>query len=439
MSWSLLVFSIIALILAIIRNRDSEQFMMILSALLAVFTMLLIPFLGYKYFDNLEITRLYDKEMKVPESDYFNAMQPVIYAYVLGVLIFGSKSDSLNRLSSLRSVVDEFCDICWRNLILLFLALDFLKVLQYIGISELNFVFLALSSAKYGVLLIMILKAKNRWVKLGILCWPLTEAVGSAMFQGYLALIFVVILINGGFKKRLRFLGLTALGLMLLPWLLIAKNELRRNAWGDGGGLTMSEAFDIMVEVGLRESSDAGLFVFSTEANFEVYRRVNQGWLLSAVLEKKEQNEGFVRGLLLQSLAASVIPRFMWPEKPEAGGREKIANYTDLTLSKSTSMNISPFGDIIAEFNGLGAIVISFLYALLVCKLISQMIEFSIAGRISFLILPFILSQVYKVETDIVTVLNFLIKGFVLGLLLLPVQNLLRVLLQRERIIISDV
>lgn len=437
MSWSLLAFSIVALIWAVIRNRDSEQLVMMLSALLAVVTLLLIPFLGYKYFDNLEITRLYDKEMRVPESVYFNAMQPVIYAYVLGVLMFGSKSNSLNRLSSLRSVIDVFSEVSWRNLTLVFLVLEFLIVLRNLEISALNFVFLALSSAKYGVLLIMTRKAKNSWVKLGIFCWPLIEAVDSGMFQGYLAVIVVLILLDGGFKNRLRFLGLTALGLVFIPLLLIAKNELRRQAWGDG--LTMSGAIDTLVEVGLRESSDTGMFAFSTTANFEIYRRLNQGWLLSAVLEKKEQDEEFGQNLLLQSLAASVIPRFMWPEKPKAGGREKIANYTNLTLSQSTSMNVSPFGEIISEFNGLGAIVISFLYALLVCKLISQLIELSVAGRISFLILPFILSQVYKVETDIVTVLNFLVKGFVLGLLLLPVQNLLRVLLQRDRIIISDV
>lgn len=89
-------------------------------------------------------------------------------------------------------------------------------------------------------------------------------------------------------------------------------------------------------------------------------------------------------------------------------------------------MNISPFGDIVVEFRGFGAFVVSFIYAIMLCKLLMLLIELAGAGRISFLILPLILSQIYKVETDIVTVLNFLIKGLIIGKILLYAQNWMR-------------
>lgn len=422
MSWPLFVSSIVALVFFAFRKRDSEQFMVIVSAFLAVFTIILLPFLGYTHFDNLEITRIFGKEMMVPEDVYFNALQPIIYAFVFGVLLFQYKSHSVNRMDSFRLLLDKFTKISWRNLILMFFVFEALKLIQGLNVVSLNFFFLGMSSAKYGVLLIMFRKTRSFLIRLIVLCPPLLEAVGSGMFQGHLASIFVILLLGGGLKKSARFFLLAVFSAILLPLLLMAKGELRRKAWGEEG-LNLIGFVDVITETNHRQRSDGELLGVATEGGFELYRRLNQGWLVSAVLEREEHGKVSGDGLLLESFAASIIPRFLWPEKPAAGGQAKISNYTNLVLTNSTSMNISPFAEIVIQFSGFAAIVISFLYALFLCQSVCLLVDFSVAGRISFFIVPFILSQVYKVETDMVTVMNFLIKGFVFGRILLFIQN----------------
>lgn len=424
MSWSFLIMSVVSLLALAYRRRDSEQFMMIIAAFLALFTMILLPFMGYNYFDKLEITKLYLKQMRVPMAVYFNECQPIIYAFVLGVLVFQIFDKGSNRMDSLRSLIDRFTALSWRELIFFFLCFQFLSMLETNMVTSLQFFFFGLGSSKYGVLLVMFRKSQIFLHRILILVFPLLESLQGGMFQGYLAMIFVILLLAGWLKNGKRLFMLTAVAGMLVPLLLIAKNELRSSAVSDE--LTLKRLGEVLYETQLKEGQGSELFGFSTVGSFELYRRLNQGWLFSAVLEKNGQSEEREHGVLIKSIVASVVPRVLWPDKPKAGGRDKIDKYTNLTRQGATSMNISPFGDIVVEFRGFGAFVVSLVYAIMLCKLSMLLIELAGTGRISFLILPLIFSQIYKVETDIVTVLNFLIKGLIIGKILLYAQNWMR-------------
>lgn len=424
MSWPLLVISAFSLLYLGYWRRNSEQLMIIIAALLAVFTMVFLPFMGYTFFDELEITKLYLKQMRVPMAIYFNECQPVIYAFVLGVLVFQLIDRDSNRFVKLQSLLDRFTVLSWRELTFLFFLFQSMSLLTSSMIASLQFVLFGIGSARYGVLLIMVRKSQSVFVRTAILGLPLLESMRSGMFQGGLAVIFSTLLLVGWLNSGRRVVTLIVILGLVMPSLLIAKNQLRRDANSDS--LSLVSFAETLYQTRLEESERSELFGISTEGSFELYRRLNQGWLLSAVIEKKEESEERQQGLLLKSIVASVIPRFLWPDKPKAGGKEKVDKYTNLTLTGGTSMNISPFGEILVEFKESGALICSFLYAMLLCKLLALMVEFAIAGRISFLILPLILSQVYKVETDIVTVLNFLVKGFIFGKILLLAENWIR-------------
>lgn len=412
---------LIVLLLSCYRYRDSEQLMLIFAALLAVITMLLVPFLGYKFFDNLPLTKLYSKEMRVSEELYFRVCEPVIYAFVFGVVIFQLFSKTVTRMESLRLLIDRYVSLSWTKLVFIYLGLRSFALLRLLDIAVLDFFFMGISSGCYGVMVVMLRKTRNPLLWLIILSIPVADMIRSGMFQGHLAIMGVCVLIAGGFKNRVWFLRYIVLACLSLPILLIAKNELRQEAWTNG--LSVSEVASIMHSKSLNENGYELITDGTTAESFEVYRRLNQGYILSAVIEKKTNSAELATGLLFESIAASLIPRLFWPDKPEAGGRWKIQKLTNLSLSATTSMNLSPFGDIIAEFGGFGAMTLSFLYALLLCKALSSLIDLSVSGRISFMIIPIILSNIYKVETDILTVLNFVVKGFVLGRILLFIQR----------------
>ena len=73
----------------------------------------------------------------------------------------------------------------------------------------------------------------------------------------------------------------------------------------------------------------------------------------------------FARGETIRNaLVASVFPRFLYPDKPIAGGRENMENYAGISLNENTSMDISQVGEAYANFGEMGGIIMMFVLGL---------------------------------------------------------------------------
>ena len=130
---------------------------------------------------------------------------------------------------------------------------------------------------------------------------------------------------------------------------------------------------------------------------------------------------------------ASVLPRFLNPNKKMAGGVENFKKYTGLTLDDNTSMGMSLVGEAYANYGRLGGVFFLMIWGLFLGVFWIFLIKKVNKNVIILFFLPLIFYQVVKAETELVVVLNHLIKSTVLvfGFLWLS-KNVLRLNFQNE-------
>jgi len=139
--------------------------------------------------------------------------------------------------------------------------------------------------------------------------------------------------------------------------------------------------------------------------------RLNQGWIISAVLDQVPRGQTFANGQTVkEAIIASIFPRFLMPNKKMAGGQENFKKYTGLYLGANTSMGISVIGEFYANYGkgvtlamGIWGLFLGFIWAFL------WRTQFNNPFIVFFL--PLIFLQVVKAETELVVVLNHLVKA----------------------------
>ena len=140
--------------------------------------------------------------------------------------------------------------------------------------------------------------------------------------------------------------------------------------------------------------------------------RFNQGWIVARIMDFTPSREPFARGeTIYEALRASVFPRIILPQKAEAGGHTYFERFTGKPLGGGTSMNLSLVGEGYANFGAGGGIAFMFVVGLFYNWGLALI--FRLARKYPSLIfwIPLIFLQVIKAETDLITVLNHLVKA----------------------------
>src|SRR5690606_15706315 len=86
--------------------------------------------------------------------------------------------------------------------------------------------------------------------------------------------------------------------------------------------------------------------------------RLNQGWIISAIMYNVPFKEPFADGsTIAEAVSASILPRFLDKNKKRAGGQENFEKFTGLQIGSGTSMGLSIIGESYANFDVIGGIV----------------------------------------------------------------------------------
>ena len=165
--------------------------------------------------------------------------------------------------------------------------------------------------------------------------------------------------------------------------------------------------FDIVVE----KMANLDKLV-NVDGFFPVYLRTNQGFNISLVMKRIPAEQDFDNGSrLLTTAASALVPRFIWPDKPEAGGKESMRYFTGLKI-EGWSTNVSPLGEAYGSFGPIGGIFYVFALGLFIRWAYKRV--FVIAQKIPLMVLwiPVLFYQVtYCMETDSLQIFNSLLKG----------------------------
>jgi len=232
------------------------------------------------------------------------------------------------------------------------------------------------------------------------------QIIVTAMFGEFIFMLSLsVILMMLGMKVSMRSkILVVATGVFLVMIIQSVKKDYRIKAW-KGGGADAGYFAELVVD---RVSNPTK--ILDPAAMFFVAVRMNQGWLVAVTMDRVPARHPFANGeTIWQSVAATLVPRFLWPDKPQAGGAANLRRFWGYSL-RGYSMNIGPIGEAYGNFGRWG-ILYMFFYGLFFNFILSRVLKFSQKYPTLILWLPFLFMYAVGIETDLLMTMNSLIKA----------------------------
>lgn len=351
----------------------------------------------------------YKYHMYVDEAIYMAYAVPGVLALWLGLGWF-------KQCITLDDLKQHVTDLLQRHPVLPYWLLGvglFLPLLNPVIPPALRFVTFLLSNLKYvGATYILLSPHKNRWIiYLLVMLFTVSASLASGMFHdlllwGLLTFTFVA--------KELKFslaqkISLFVVGIFLAMTIQAVKPTYREmiHAKGVKGGPSL------FVSLAVKEWQSGTIVSPTGEDDINV--RLNQGWIISAIMNHVPAKEPYASGsTIYDALYSSFLPRFLDPEKKKAGGRDNFMKYTGLELGQNTSMGISLAGEGWANYGYWGGILFLFFWGFFISWFWKKLVDWSHYYPTLLLWSPILFLQVVKAETELVVVLNHLIKASVL-------------------------
>lgn len=377
------------------HEMDHRPAIMEMAALIAVIQLILAPVLMYFDFNTHYRYRMY-----VPEEVYFALAIPAVSLFVLGTELkfrIGTAYPNMHfdrvdhsRPGVVLIAIGVAASICSRYApgqlgFLFYLLAQF----RYVGAIYLYFsdykyrwpailfAFSALyiTASKYGMFHEILL-----WFSMATAYFFLQKPRDIKFKIGYLAVLFVAIsviqLVKSQYRAEIRSGGQSALLNTMV------------------GAITSDE--------------DA----FGRDWQESMVIRLNQGWLVSKVMENVPSQVAFAQGeTIVDAGLAATLPRAFNPRKAKASGRDNVNKYTGLKLSRGTSMGLGPLGEGYANFGLIGGIVVMFVFGCLLNCIYRMLSQASFRNSFFLFCMPVVFLQAIKMETEFLTIFNHLTKS----------------------------
>jgi hypothetical protein len=343
--------------------------------------------------------------MYVEAGEYFAFAIPATCAFVCGVLLWPGSGNEVNLLRKRDGSSDFSVGMV---LVLVSVASDFVGPRAPSGLS---FFFHIASQLRYiGAIYFLFSGHRYRWLMAAAALSKLfISSAESAMFHDLL--LWLGLLGCYWWLLRRRSLGekivFVAFAVILTGSIQVIKRDYRDAVWSGRNPSLFEIAYDVIVE----------RMAFSEKATIETaVIRMNQGWIISAVMRHVPAREPFAGGeTIVDALEAAVLPRFLAPNKKKAGGQENFRRFTGLPLADSTSMGISPLGEAYANYGVGGGTFFMLVWGGVFGLVIGMFRRFGMRDPTILFWTPLIFYQTIKAETEIVVVLNQLTKGSVVA------------------------
>lgn len=343
----------------------------------------------YKYF------------MYVDESTYMAYVVPAFFCFCLPLFLMLKRKIALPSIDFLKYIPYS------KILLLIGVGAD---VLSAVSPSTLLFFLFLVSQFKFigAILLFFSPKKSDQYFFYGALLYLFVNALSRAMFHDLL-LWSAFMFMYWSLKKVPKFktkLLLIFTGVLFAVIIQTVKGTFRANVWGGYQGNKLELFLDTF-----NEKASSGFFE-EEESTSELNVRLNQGWIISAIMSYTPSLQPFAKGeTIIDAVVSSFLPRFLNPSKTMAGGKENFEKFTGLMLSSGTSMGISIIGESYANFGVIKGIVFMFFWGLFMAWYWKKIIKIAYKYPLILMFLPVLFLQVVKAETELVVVLNHLIKA----------------------------
>ncbi len=374
---------------------------------MAAFQWIIGPIIDYK-----TPTTHYKYYMYVDEITYMSIVVPGFILFMIGA-ISRSKNLTINLLP-IKNAVTKTPSMPFLFIIggIIF---DFIKPAMP---GALQFFFFLLGNLKYiGIIMLMFSENTDKWWWLGgALLLTFISSMRHAMFHEFVLwsiLSFCIISVILQLKIRTKLL-LFFVAIIALSLLQTIKLAYREKVWDESYTGNRTELL-----LNLASEQDVMGNLSNDFKINEMNARLNQGWIISKIIENY-QNKPYEGGTTIkEAITSSLVPRFLNPNKKGAGGKENFEKFTGLELGYGVSMGPSILGEFYGNYGKAGMWAAMFIWGLLVNLFFKYSNKLQDRVPTIMLFLPIIFFQVVKAETDLITVLNHLLKSSVVVFLVI--------------------
>ncbi len=366
---------------------------------------LLSPSILYNYND----AEFMPYRMELQPDEYFSVAIPGIFAFHFGLFLIPTKIFS-TRFSfvKLQATLNEEA---MKNWLKIGLVLNFSYILFPIP-GELAFFILLLSGLRYvGLFGLLTLDAKKYKYHIALVgLYEFYWAFRLAFFHDLMIWIiffglYYVFLNRITISKKL---GYSVLFISFAYVLQNFKGEYRNQLYNEEVG-----DYGVALQgVANSETFKDNTTLFSEEKVANTLVRINQAWIAASSMNHMNLTDKFCGTLLLSKyLEAAFLPRFLAPDKLQAGNKEIFNEYSGHKIAQNTSMALGIVADGYIAFKFPGVLMFCFGLGFLFCTV------FKIAerwGKISpfFVLLLFpILYYAVRPDCELQTTLGQLVKG----------------------------
>ncbi len=348
--------------------------------------------------------------MAVNEAEYTSFAVSASSFFIIGLYFPGifKKFNSEQQIKKIKQILKQNPNI---DLILIFVGVLAGIVQNLVPESIRFFLYLIGGSRFIGLFFLLLNDRKFKWQIFGaVIFWLFMETVRDAIFHELLLwLIFLFIVIAFLYRFRLRQKLIFLIPFFILMGLIQSvKFYFRQEIAAYSGTFDRASLFTEMVSTELGSGEKT-----LTTNNFDAaIDRINQGWIVARIMRYTPYYEPFANGeTIISGIEASLVPRFLNPNKAKAGGRDNFERFTGKKLSETTSMGLSPLGEAYANFGINGGILFMFFLGIFYNLYMMVIVRLSDKYPSLLLWLPLLFLQVVKAETDFVVVLNHLVKA----------------------------
>jgi hypothetical protein len=411
----LIYASLITCILMLLDKLGKGIVLLEIVALFNSFIYLFMPLMGYLFYTKSNpMAFRHIRFMPIPQDQYFELALPAITGFI--VLMCwplsqknGDEGDAINqRINDAKQVLQGKERIAITLMVIGVLSSLLLPSLP----QSFRYIFSLIFLSSFTGLLYLFFSGTTPLKVIYMMLFVIFILIGvlrSGMFTivAYMGMtVFSFFFLNRktAFWKKLLMFMMVVFVLVIIQ---SVKPEYRRQVLGKGKDNQAQE----MANLVSKKIEGAGNII-SPEFMWPIYYRANQGFYVAMVQNYIPRVKSHDNGeKLLVVFASAFVPRFLWPDKPMAGGLQNMKYYTGFIL-RGYTMNVGPLGEGYGSFGVTGGILFVMFLGFLIRVVYRQV--FVISKKLPLIIfwLPVLFYEVsYSGENDSLQIINSLVKS----------------------------
>ncbi|WP_417617935.1 hypothetical protein [Parasphingorhabdus sp.] len=372
-----------------------------MTLLIAVLQLILGPIISY------QLGTVHTKyRMYVPEQTYMPFAVSGMLAFALGLKVFKSNIDIKKMFQNIQSYKIP------KSIPYLFIFIGITSnVASSFVPSAIAFVFFLFGQFQFiAICYLFATRSRSRWT-VGALVMVVSFFISAeeGVFHNIIlwaGLIFSFVCMQARLT-RLQKYAVLAVGAFALSSLQSVKADFRDELWS--GQVSGSAGLVLIAMMGGGDRPEEVQGVSQLE---KLNIRLNQGWVVSAVMQYVPQSRPFAGGATIKdAVADSLLPRFLFAKREVLVG-DAFREYTGLPLGGSTSIGIGLLGEAWANYGWWGWVLMGAWGAVL-SGTMALIVRYSKYLPTLVLWSPFLFLMAIKAETELAMTLNYLLKSSV--------------------------